>query len=80
VLPLKQSAGSAVRLRADLHVGARVCAGELLGDVAEKELGAALHASVAGTIAEINTHFVALACEVEARTVSASFRAAAPSS
>jgi Na+-translocating ferredoxin:NAD+ oxidoreductase RnfC subunit len=81
VLPLKQSAGSAVRLRADLHVGARVRAGEQLGDVAEKELGAALHAPAAGTIAEINTHFVALACDgdSEARTVSASFHTAAPS-
>lgn len=51
VLPLKQSAGSAVTLR--VQCGDRVTAGQLLGDVAEKELGTALHAPVDGTVVEI---------------------------
>ena len=60
VLPLKQSAGSAVRLRENLRPGVRVAAGEPLGEVAEKELGAVLHAPVAATVGEITERHIAL--------------------
>jgi Na+-translocating ferredoxin:NAD+ oxidoreductase RnfC subunit len=50
-LPLKQSAGIAVR--PIVKAGDLVTAGQLLGDVAEKELGAALHAPRAAIVTEI---------------------------
>jgi Na+-translocating ferredoxin:NAD+ oxidoreductase RnfC subunit len=59
VLPLKQSAGSAVRPL--VSVGDRVAAGQLLGDVAEKELGAALHAPRAAIVAEVTDQLITLA-------------------
>jgi Na+-translocating ferredoxin:NAD+ oxidoreductase RnfC subunit len=51
LLPLKQSAGSAVR--PSVAVGQRVAAGELLGAMAGNDLGASLHAPVAGRIAAL---------------------------
>jgi Na+-translocating ferredoxin:NAD+ oxidoreductase RnfC subunit len=58
VLPLKQSAGTGVR--PVVKSGDRVAAGQLLGDVAMKELCAALHAPVASRIAEITTQQIVL--------------------
>lgn len=59
VLSLKQSAGVAVRPA--VKAGDRVAAGQLLGDVAEKELGAALHAPRAGVVVEVTAQSVVLA-------------------
>lgn len=58
VLPLKQSAGRPVQLR--VARGDRVTAGQVLGDVGEKELGAPLHAPVNGVVTEIAAHHVVL--------------------
>jgi Na+-translocating ferredoxin:NAD+ oxidoreductase RnfC subunit len=60
VLPLKQSAGVAVR--PVVKAGDRVAAGQLLGGVGEKELGAALHAPLAGRVAEITAQSLTLEC------------------
>ncbi|MDO8539635.1 MAG: 4Fe-4S dicluster domain-containing protein [Opitutaceae bacterium] len=60
VLPLKQSAGTAVR--PGVKAGDHVSAGQRLGDVAEKELGAALHAPADGTVAEITDRHLVLQC------------------
>lgn len=57
-LPLKQSAGVAVR--PVVQVGDRVAAGQLLGDVAEKELGAALHAPRAAVVSEVTAQHLVL--------------------
>lgn len=58
VLPLRQSAGAPVRLR--VQPGERVSAGQLLGDVGEKELGAALHAPLDATVVELEADRVVL--------------------
>jgi Na+-translocating ferredoxin:NAD+ oxidoreductase RnfC subunit len=53
VLPLKQSAG--VPNRPVVKKGDRVKAGQPLGEISDRDLGAILHAPIAGTIAEV-TH------------------------
>ncbi len=58
VLPLKQSAGVAVR--PTVSVGDLVVADQLLGDVADNELGAALHAPRAAIVTEITSHHLIL--------------------
>lgn len=58
VLPWKQSAGEA--LRAIVAAGERVVAGQVLGEVPEKALGARLHAPVAGLVAEVTPQHVVL--------------------
>jgi Na+-translocating ferredoxin:NAD+ oxidoreductase RnfC subunit len=58
VLALKQGAGAPVRPVA--KPGDRVAAGQLLGEVAGKDLGSALHAPVAGTVAEITAQSLTL--------------------
>jgi Na+-translocating ferredoxin:NAD+ oxidoreductase RnfC subunit len=58
LLLLKQSAGAAVL--PVVKVGDRVTAGQLLGDVPEKTLGAALHAPIAGQVVELTDRHVAL--------------------
>jgi Na+-translocating ferredoxin:NAD+ oxidoreductase RnfC subunit len=58
VLPLKQSAGNAVRPL--VQRGERVAAGQLLGNVGEKELGAALHSPIAALVHEVTAHHIAL--------------------
>ena len=58
VLPLKQSAGSpGVSL---VKVGDKVTAGQMLGNVPEKTLGAAIHAPFAATVAEVTTNNIVL--------------------
>jgi len=58
VLPLKQSAGAPGQ--ALVCAGQTVTAGQMLADVAEKALGAALHAPFAGTVAEVTERHVVL--------------------
>ncbi len=57
-LPLKQSAGIAVRPM--VRAGDSVTAGQRLGAVDEKELGATLHAPVAASVAEITDRHIVL--------------------
>jgi Na+-translocating ferredoxin:NAD+ oxidoreductase RnfC subunit len=57
-LPLKQSAGAAVK--PVVQAGDRVAAGQLLGQVGEKDLGAALHAPIAARVAEITAQHLTL--------------------
>jgi Na+-translocating ferredoxin:NAD+ oxidoreductase RnfC subunit len=57
-LALKQSAGSPSQPR--VKAGDRVTAGQLLGDIPEKALGAAIHAPVAATVAEVTASHVIL--------------------
>jgi Na+-translocating ferredoxin:NAD+ oxidoreductase RnfC subunit len=56
VLPLKQSAGAASL--AIVKAGDRVAAGQQLSEIAEKALGARLHAPVAGIVAEVTAQHV----------------------
>jgi len=58
VLPLKQSAGSPGV--AFVKVGDRVGEGQVLSDVPEKALGAAVHAPFAATVAEVTAHHIVL--------------------
>lgn len=58
VLPLKQSAGVAVR--AVVQVGTIVAAGQLLGEIPENALGAALHSPVAARVTEVTPQHVVL--------------------
>lgn len=58
VLALKQSAGSPCQPL--VQVGERVAAGQRIGDVAEKTLGAALHAPLAATVTEITSNHIVL--------------------
>ncbi|HVS53382.1 MAG TPA: 4Fe-4S dicluster domain-containing protein [Opitutaceae bacterium] len=60
VLPLKQSAGAAVRPL--VQAGDRVAAGQLLGNVGEKDLGAALHAPRAARVAAVTAQNLTLEC------------------
>ncbi len=56
-VPLKQSAGTACI--AAVKVGDRVTAGQAIGSVPEKALGAVIHAPFAGTVSEVTaTHIV----------------------
>jgi Na+-translocating ferredoxin:NAD+ oxidoreductase RnfC subunit len=56
-VPLKQSAGSGCT--ATVRVGDRVTAGQAIGAVPEKALGAIVHAPFAGTVSEVTaTHVV----------------------
>lgn len=57
-LPLKQHAGSPAR--PSVAVGENVAAGHLLGAVAEKELGAALHAPFAARVTEVAAQSITL--------------------
>ena len=41
-------------------VGERVSAGQLIGEIPENSLGAAVHASIAGTVAEISKEYIAI--------------------
>ena len=58
VLLLKQSAGSPGQ--AFVRAGDRVGEGQVLSDVPEKALGAAVHAPFAGTIAEVTANHIVL--------------------
>ena len=58
VLPLKQSAGSAGV--AFVQAGDRVGEGQVLADVPEKTLGAAIHAPFAATVAEVTAGHIVL--------------------
>lgn len=58
VLPLKQSAG--VAIQPTVKAGDRVTAGQLLGGVGEKELGARLHAPAAARVVEITAQHLTL--------------------
>ena len=58
VLPLKQSAGSPGR--AQVRPGERVDAGQLLGDVPEKTIGAPIHAPFAATVDEVTAAHIVL--------------------
>ncbi len=58
VLPLKQSAGSAGT--AFVKAGDRVNEGQVLGDVPEKTLGAAVHAPFAATVVEVTAKHIVL--------------------
>lgn len=58
VLPLKQSAGSPGT--ALVKTGDRVSEGQMIGNVAEKTLGAAIHAPFAGTVGEITANHIVL--------------------
>jgi len=58
VLPLKQSAGTACLPK--VKAGDRVSAGQLIGEPAPNQLGANLHAPVAGTIREVTPQNVVL--------------------
>jgi Na+-translocating ferredoxin:NAD+ oxidoreductase RnfC subunit len=58
VLPLKQGAGSAGN--ALVRPGDRVREGQMIGDVPEKTLGAAIHAPFAATVAEVTANHIVL--------------------
>jgi len=58
VLPLKQGAGSAGS--ALVRPGDRVREGQMIGDVPEKTLGAAIHAPFAATVAEVTAAHIVL--------------------
>jgi Na+-translocating ferredoxin:NAD+ oxidoreductase RnfC subunit len=58
VVPLKQSAGSANRVI--VQRGDRVAAGQPLGVVPDKALGAVIHAPLAALVVEITDQHVAL--------------------
>ena len=58
VLPLRQSAG--VANRAVVKAGDRVVAGQPLGEVPEKALGAVLHAPLAAIVAEVTPEHIVL--------------------
>ena len=60
VLPLKQSAGNPAEPA--VRAGERVTAGQVLAGVAEKTLGATLHAPGAGTVESINNQQLTLLC------------------
>ncbi len=59
VLPLKQSAGSPCMPK--VNAGARVSAGQVIGEPAEKALGALLHAPMNGTVSEVTEAHIILA-------------------
>jgi Na+-translocating ferredoxin:NAD+ oxidoreductase RnfC subunit len=59
VVMLKQSAGSPGQ--PFVSVGDRVAEGQVLSDVPEKTLGAAVHAPFAATVAEVTAHHIVLA-------------------
>ena len=58
VLPLKQGAGAANT--PVVKKGDRVRAGQPLGIVPEKSLGAVIHASIDATVAEVTEHHIVL--------------------
>lgn len=58
VVMLKQSAGSPGQ--PFVNVGDRVAEGQVLSDVPEKTLGAAVHAPFAATVAEVTNHHIVL--------------------
>ena len=60
VLPLKQSAGNPAE--SAVKPGERVTAGQVLAGVADKTLGATLHAPGAGTVESINNQQLTLLC------------------
>lgn len=58
ILPLKQSAGAACE--AQVGVGDRVSAGQIIGAPAANALGAVLHAPLAGTVREVTNQQIIL--------------------
>jgi Na+-translocating ferredoxin:NAD+ oxidoreductase RnfC subunit len=58
VVPLKQCAGS--RGVSLVKTGDKVTAGQMLGNVPEKALGAAVHAPFAGTVGEVTANHIVL--------------------
>ena len=58
VLPLKQSAGSANLSL--VKAGERVSEGQMIGEVPEKALGAAIHAPFAATVSEVTANHIVL--------------------
>ena len=53
-IPLHQHIGAPSK--ACVQVGAKVCVGDLIGDIPEKALGAKIHASISGTVIAVDTH------------------------
>ena len=62
VLPLKQSAGTACLAR--VQVGARVTAGQIIGEPGPNALGAVLHAPVSGIVRGVTDQQVILEKEL----------------
>lgn len=61
ILPLKQAAG--VPTKPVVEKGEKVKAGQRLGEISDKDLGAILHAPIAGTIAEVTNELIILTGE-----------------
>ena len=58
ILPLKQSAGTACISK--VKIGERVSFGQIIGEPAPNQLGAILHAPMAGTVREANDKVIVL--------------------